>query len=49
MSTENEEKKETNETEEKKEEEQFYNPELRIDILKGFGADLNTKMGENLI
>ena len=49
MSTENEEKKDTNETEEKKEEEQFYNPELRIDILKGFGADLNTKMGENLL
>ena len=49
MSTENEEKKDTNETEEKKEEEQFYNPELRIDILKGFGADLNTQMGENLL
>ena len=33
----------------KKKKLQYYNPELRIDILKGFGADLDLKMGENIL
>ncbi len=49
MSTELNEKKEEKEEEKKPEELQYYNPELRIDILKGFGADLDLKMGENIL